>query len=167
MKTTFYRCIAGAFIASLLAQGSFAQEVAKVDTLPVIVITAKSVVSQKVSDAFKKDFKGAVNPRWYRLDENYLVKFMTREQKNHVLYHKTGSIYYHIAYGTEASLPQEVKDKIKAQYRDGKITTAIHINQDQRSIWLVNIERGKLLILVREEDGDFREVERLKNGAKG
>lgn len=165
MKTSFFFRCSTVLLILLSARSSFAQEVTRIDTLPVIVITAKSPVPQKVRDAFKKDFKGATNPRWYKIDENFIIKFMTQDQKNHALYHKNGLIYYHIAYGTEKHLPENIKDQIKRSYSGAKITTVIHVSQDNRNIWLANLEMGKLLILVREEDGNFQEVERVKNAS--
>jgi len=165
MKTSLFFRISIAFIVLLSARSSFAQEITRLDTLPVVVITAKSLIPQEVTNAFKTNFKNAVNPRWYKIDKNYLIKFMTKDQNNHVLLHKNGSLYYHIGYGRENSLPEKLRDQLKREYPKGKITTAIHVNQDNRNIWLVNLEMGKLLILTREEDGDFREVERMKNGA--
>lgn len=73
-------------------------------------------------------------------------------------------MYYHLAYGTEKNLPAEIVEKINREYKGGKITTTIQVNQDNRSIWLANIEYGKLLVLVREENGEVREVERFNKG---
>jgi hypothetical protein len=151
----------GALIALLSMQNSFAQEVTKVDTLPMVVITAKTYVNKEVSDAFHKKFEGIVSHKWYTIDKNYLVKFISNDQKNHALYHKNGYLYYHLAYGTENNLPAEIMEKINREYKGSKITTTIQVNQDNRSIWLVNVEYGKLLVLVREENGEIREVERF------
>ncbi|CAN5354961.1 hypothetical protein BH09BAC6_BH09BAC6_30390 [soil metagenome] len=163
MKSTSFFRIGAALLALLCARTSFAQEIARVDTLPVIVITAKSLVSKKVTEAFKSDFKDATNAKWFRINKNYLIKFLTKDQNNHALYHKNGSLYYHIAYGNGSNLPDDVRNKIKKQYSNGKIITAIQVNQDNRHVWLINMEVGKLYILVREEDGELLEVERIKN----
>ncbi|MBS1528757.1 MAG: hypothetical protein JSU01_00495 [Bacteroidetes bacterium] len=162
MKKLLYCQAAGVLIALLMINCSFAQEVTKVDTLPMVVITAKSYVNKKVTDAFHEKFQNVVSHQWYRIDKNYLVKFISNDQKNQALYHKNGYLYYHIAYGTEKNLPAEIVEKINHEYKGGKILTAIQVNQDNRSIWLVNVEYGKLLVLVREENGEVREVERYK-----
>ncbi|HVW15510.1 MAG TPA: hypothetical protein VHB54_16880 [Mucilaginibacter sp.] len=162
MKKLLYCQAVGALMALLSVQGSFAQEVTKVDTLPMVVITAKSYVNQKVTDAFHEKFKDVVSHTWYQIDKNYLVKFISNDQKNHALYDKNGYLYYHLAYGTEKHLPAEITEKIHNKYEGGNITTTIQVNQDNRSIWLVNVEYGKLLVLVREENGDIREVERVR-----
>jgi hypothetical protein len=163
MKTPFFFRLGAAALVMLFARNSFAQEVTRIDTLPVLVITAKSLVPREVTTAFKKDFQDAVNPKWFKMEKNYLIKFITRDQNNHALYHKNGYLYYHIAYGKENSLPESTKAQIKKEYPNGEIISAIRVNQDRRSIWLVNLKVGKLLILTREEDGELREVQRLKN----
>lgn len=60
MKKSFYFQAMGVLVALPSVQSSFAQEVSKVDTLPMVVITAKSYVNQKVSDAFHERFKDVV-----------------------------------------------------------------------------------------------------------
>ncbi|MBS1524187.1 MAG: hypothetical protein JST19_00975 [Bacteroidetes bacterium] len=161
MKKLLYCQAMGVLMVLLSVQSSYAQEVAKVDTLPMVVITAKSYVNQKVSDAFHEKFKDVVSHTWYKIDKNYLVKFISNEQKNHALYDKNGYLYYHLAYGTGRNLPADIAEKINREYKGGIITTTIQVNQDNRSIWLANVEYGKLLVLVREENGEVREVERF------
>ena len=163
MKTPFFIRTSAALLVMLFTQNSFAQEITRIDTLPVLVITAKSLVPREVTTAFKKDFQDAVNPKWFKMDKNYLIKFITRDQNNHVLYHKNGYLNYHIAYGKENSLPASTKAQIKKEYPEGKIISAIRVNQDNRTVWLVNMEMGKLLVLAREENGELREVQRMKN----
>ncbi|MGZ3763569.1 MAG: hypothetical protein ACXVB0_09055 [Mucilaginibacter sp.] len=165
MKTSLYFRIAAMLIVSLIASNSFAQQITRNDTLPTLVITAKSMVSQKVTNSFKKDFQGAVSPRWYKMDKDYMVKFVSDDQKNTALYNKKGFIVYHIVYGGENNLPAEIKDQIMTKYSGCKIITAIKINQENRSIWVVNLEMKNLLILVREEDGALAEINRYKNAA--
>ncbi|MBS1522160.1 MAG: hypothetical protein JST50_14255 [Bacteroidetes bacterium] len=161
MKRLIYCQAAGLLFAMVFAQNSFAQEVTKVDTLPMVVITAKSYVNKEVSDAFHEKFKDVVGHEWYSIDKKYMVKFISNDQKNKALYHKNGYLYYHLAYGSEKNLPAEIAEKINREYKGGKITTTIQVNQDNRSVWLVNVDYGKLMVLVREENGEVREVGRF------
>jgi hypothetical protein len=153
-----------ALVAVILSASfnSFGQ-VTRIDTLPEIVITAKSVVSAKVTDAFKGKFKNAINPRWYSMDKNYLVKFITKDQKNSALYDKKGDLIYHLTYGGEKHLPAQTLSLLRDQYRTLKVVSAIHVDQSQRSIWVVNMEVGKDLVLARVEDDQVEEVERQTN----
>ncbi len=163
--------VCGAFL--LTAQKSVAQEVTqpdsiktiRTDTLPTLVITRTTVVSQKIADSFNRTFKNAVNPQWYQLNKNYLVKFIMEDQRNNALFDKSGYLIYHISYGTEKNLPFDVRDQVQNQYPKGKILTAIHVDQDNRSVWIVNVESGKYLYLTRVEDGQLDEVERMRNAS--
>ncbi|HTI61111.1 hypothetical protein [Mucilaginibacter sp.] len=152
-----------AIVLLSVSAGAFAQ-VTRTDTLPTVYITAKSVVAKKVSDAFKQQFKEAVGPRWFRINREYLVKFVSKDQKNHALYHNKGQLVYHISYGDKTGLPKAISDKVTSSYSDGKITTAINVHQDDRNIWVINVETPKLLILIREEDGEITEMERYQKG---
>jgi hypothetical protein len=165
MKTSFFLRIGIALLILLAARSSFAQKVTRNDTLPTLIISPKSVVSQKVKDAFRRDFQGALNPRWYQVNQNYLVKFVRQDQKNNALYNKHGYIVYHIAYVNKNNLPQQIRDQIKEKYSNCKIITAMQVNQENRSMWMVNLKLRKQLILVREEDGELSEMERHKNAS--
>src|SRR3954451_9637882 len=90
------------FAGSLHAQDS-------VKTLPTVTVTSSTNVTKKVSDAFHDDFKDAVNPTWYRLDKDYLVKFIMGDMNNSALYKKNGALVYQISYGKETNLPKDVR----------------------------------------------------------
>jgi len=163
MNTKTTNIIALAFVIAMGVSNAFAQ-VVKTDTLPTVVIRGNSVVSQKVSDAFKGSFSNAMDARWYQIDKKYLVKFMTEDQQNTALYKKTGYLVYHITYGKADNLPYEAVNLVYKEYKNCRITTAIHVNQDQRSIWVVNLEYGKSLIMARIEDNQLQEIQKVRNG---
>ncbi len=158
----FFRITASLLLLLAARSSSLAQQGGRIDTLPPVIITGTSVVSQKVTDSFKKDFKDALHPRWYQMDKNYLVKFIMNEQKNNSLYDRNGYLIYHISYGKEKHLPADVISQVKTGYPTYDITTAIHVNQANRSIWVINLESGKNWVLARVEDGQLDEVERLR-----
>jgi hypothetical protein len=161
MKTkNFFRIIPVMF-GLLFAGSSFAQVITKIDTLPTVYIFSYSLVNKKVHDAFKKDFKNAVKPRWFTMDQNYLVKFMSKDQKNHALYDSKGSIIYHISYGNEQTMPKDIRAMVKSKYPACDIITAIYVNQDKRKIWVLNLKERDELILARVEEDQLEEVERF------
>lgn len=162
LKIIFQISIAAVILSAAI--NSYGQ-VTRIDTLPEIVITAKSVVSVKVTDAFKGRFKNAIDPRWFRMDKNYLVKFISKDQKNSALFNKKGDLIYHLTYGGEKQLPASALGSLRDQYRTCKVISAIHVDQDQRSIWVVNMEVGKDLVLARVEDNQVEEVERQTNAS--
>jgi hypothetical protein len=139
------------FAGSLQAQDS-------VKTLPPVTVTSSTNVTKKVSDAFLDDFKDAVNPTWYRLDKDYLVKFITADMNNTALYKKNGNLIYHISYGYEHNLPQDIRHLVKVNYIDFKIVQAINVKENRRDIWVINLEDDKKFIMARVEDGELEEV---------
>lgn len=131
--------------------------------LPEVTITgtAKNVPA-KVDQAFKSTFTDAQDPRWYQANKNYLVKFITNDMKNNALFRKNGSIVYNISYGYEKDLPASVKSLVNERYSTYNIVVAINVKQDQRDVWVVNLEDDKRNITVRVEDGELNEAARSR-----
>ena len=133
----------------------FAQEEKE---LPPVTVTATTNIDKAVTTSFKESFKDAYNTQWYKVNKRYLAEFMTADQKNKALLQKDGYIIYHIKYGHENNLPDDIRKLVKSNYVDYNITSAINVNQDKRNIWVINVEDEKKLILVRVEEGDLEEV---------
>jgi hypothetical protein len=161
MKKIKFLAIAGILAVLHLPVVSRAQEI---KVLPSVIVTTASNVNQAVLKTFQGEFKNAMDPVWYRLDKNYLVKFMTADQKNTALFKDNGRLIYHISYGTEKNLPDEIRDKVVDSYQDYTITAAIHVNEAHRSIWVINLEGLKKLIIVRVEEGELEEVGNYQKG---
>lgn len=161
MKKRF--CLLIVAVSLFVSKATYAQDTIPVKELPPITITAKEkAVPPKVWDNFYKYFSNAQDPKWYMVNKNYLIKFMTDENLNHALFTKRGQLVYHISYGYEKSLPSEIRDQVRHSYYDYNITRAIKVTEADRVIWVVNLEDAKNLILVRLEAGDMEEVQKLK-----
>ena len=132
-----------------------------IKTLPPVTVTSTATVNQKVSNAFNASFKDAVSPTWYRLDKDYLVKFITGDMNNTALFKKNGAMVYQISYGNESNLPNEVRHLVKSNYVDYNIVQTINVKQDNRNIWVVNLEDDKKLVIARVEEGALEEVSNL------
>jgi hypothetical protein len=155
MKKIIFFAAAGIISTLLLPVWGRGQEV---KTLPSVTVTTASNVNDAVVKSFQGQFKNAVDPVWYKIDKNYLVKFITEEQKNTALFKDNGKLIYHISYGTEKNLPEEIRTQVMGSYQDYAITAAIHVNEANRSIWVINLEGLKKLIIVRVEEGELEEV---------
>jgi len=129
--------------------------------LPDVTVTSTTNVSKKVSDIFKATFPDAQNAKWSKLNKDFLVEFITADLNNRVLFHKNGAIVYHIRYGGEKNLPTEVRKLVKSNYFDYNIIKAINVQEDNRDIWIVNLEDNKKLLIVRVEGGELEEVSNL------
>jgi len=139
-----------------------AQEKDTIITLPTITVNTGTVVNAEVNKSFKKAFPNAQNLRWYKLNKNYLAKFIESDMKHQALFTKKGNLTYDISYGYENQLPEDVRNTIVGTYPDYKITSAANVKQANRNIWVVNLESLNNLVLARVEDGVMDEVERYK-----
>jgi len=156
---SFLRLCVGLFL--LLCAGSLQAQDTTVKTLPTVTVTSTANVNQKVSNAFNASFKDAVSPTWYRLDKDYLVKFITGDMNNTALFKKNGALVYQISYGHESNLPKEVRHLVKSNYVDFNIVQAINVKEYNRNIWVVNLEDDKKLIIAKIEEGALEEVSNL------
>ena len=142
---------------NLLAQDTVIQ------TLPPITVTATTKkLPEKVWKNFRDYFENATDPKWYEMNKSYLAEFMMDNKDNHALFNKKGKLIYHISYGYENSLPEDLRNQVKASYGDYNITRAIKVNEANRTIWVVNVEDAKNLIMVRLENGEMEEVKRYE-----
>lgn len=155
MKTKLISLLAGGCFLLLLGSSTYGQEEQQ---LPPVTVTATTNVSKAVTKSFDKTFKDAENTQWFKVNRRYLVYFISNDQKNRALYQKNGALIYHLMYGTENNLPDDVRKIVKSNYVDYDITHAINVHQENRNIWVVNLEDKKKLILVRIEDGALEEV---------
>lgn len=163
MKKQLFSCICGGFVSILTVNSSFAQE-QPFKELPPIIVTATSSnisISAKVNKAFGQFFKNASHIRWYEIDKKFLVKFIQNDQENRALFTKNGQMIYHISYGTEQHLPFDVRKLVKNTYYDQAITRVLKVNQDARNIWVISLEDAKDHIMVRVEDMELEETQRM------
>ncbi len=160
----FSRCFL-VFTSIFLAYGAFAQEPGMKTLPPIKITTTAAKVDQRVWNSFRKSFEQAEEVKWYNLDKNLLAKFIMDDQQNTALFNKKGYLLYHIAYGSESNLPAELRKQVKSAYVDFNITKAIKVEEDDRTIWVVNLEDANNLILVRLENGELEEVKNLKKSS--
>lgn len=142
-----------------------AQEEQDFTQLPPITIsatTSSTAVSAKLNKAFSKLFKDVSNVRWYKIDKNYLVKFIQHEQENRALFNKRSNLIYSVSYGKESNLPDDVRKLVKSNYVDQDIKRIIKVSEQDRNIWVVNLEDTKDYIWVRVENMELEETQRLK-----
>jgi hypothetical protein len=141
-----------------------AQEKDSVTNLPSVIVTSLSsgtVVNAEIDKAFKKTFPKAQNLKWYSVNKYYLVKFIENDIKHQTLFTKKGYMKYDISYGTEMLLPTVLRTKVKETYDEYDISRVANVKEAGRSIWVINLDNTKHFILVRMEEEDMEEVQRL------
>lgn len=151
-------------LASLLLGNSqlFAQEKDSLITLPEITITGSTKVSNVLNKAFTRAFPNAERVSWYKLNKDFLTKFIQNDMDHNALFKKNGVMKYDISFGYEEHLPEEVRNMVQSSYSDFKITRAIDVKEAGRDIWVVNLEGMKNYVIVRVEDQQLEEVQRFK-----
>jgi hypothetical protein len=126
--------------------------------LPPVTVSATTNVEKAVTASFEQKFPDALDAQWYRMSKKYFVRFMMTDQQNSALLKKNGQLVYHISYGFEKDLPSDVRMIVRTHYPDFSISKAITVEEQDRKIWVVNLQDKKKLILVRIEDGELEEV---------
>jgi hypothetical protein len=135
-----------------------AQEKDSIVTLPTVTVTTTTVVTKEVDKSFKNGFPAAQNLRWYKLDKDYLAKFIENDMKHQALFAKNGFLKYVISYGYQNHLPEDVLNKIKDAYDGYNITSVANVKSEDRNIWVANLENEDHLVIVRFEDEEMEEV---------
>ena len=149
------------FLAIFLGTGYLSAQEDSVITLPTVNVTSGTVVTKEVDKAFKRAFPDAQNLKWYESNKNYLAKFIEKDMKHQALLTKKGDLTYDISYGNEKHLTDDVRNKIKGAYADYKITSVANVKQASRNIWVINLESMNHIAIVRVEDDEMEEVEKL------
>ena len=163
MKTKFFIRVALTLCVMFIALNCVKaqQTLVKRDTLATVLITSTANVNQAVSNAFKTTFKNAVEPRWFVYDKTCIVKFMLDEQRNQALYDKKGHLIYHISRINESNLPDGTKEQINNTYPGSKVLNVYCVTQNNRSIFVIDIEYGKNIVFTRFADDELTEVDRF------
>ena len=151
-------------LALFIGFPAFAQDKDSVQMLPPVTVTPSSNVNAEVAKSFNKSFKDAVNPKWYAVNKDFLVKFIRKDMDNNAYFKQNGSMVYHISYGYEKNLLPDIRQLVTEGYPDYKITRAINVSAKGRNIWVVNLEGMKNWVIVSVEDGNLEEVKNFEKG---
>ena len=152
-------------VTFLLTNNSFAQEPGMKTLPPVKITTTSTKVDQKVWDSFRKSFPEADDVKWYNADKNYMAKFIQDDQQNSALFNKKGYLLYSISYGFEKDLPENIRTQVHHAYPECTISRAIKVEQEDRTVWVVNVDTRGDLRVVRIEGDELEEVEKLKKAS--
>ena len=165
-KKVYYNSIAPkvtlVIITFFLHIALLGQDKDSVVTLPEIRVTSTSSVTQKVANAFEKAFPGAQNLKWYKMDKDYLAKFILKEMDHSTLYKQNGYMVYDISYGFQRHLPKELEQMVIRNYNNYRIFRAINVRFQGRDVWVVKLEGMKKYLTVRIEDNEIEEVEEFE-----
>ena len=133
---------------------------AKPDTKTSKVIPFNENV--RVQRSFILNFGDTSENNWCKVRDCYLNQFHSNGLRTIALFSKNGKLIYTIRYGSEKNLSPDLRKRVKSQYYDYSITTVTELMEDNRDIWVVNLESPTELIVVRLDGDDMEEVQRLQ-----
>jgi|GEM_PF-3272194 len=163
MKTLFCLRIVTALLLVLSAGSSFAQVKSKAKPLHKAQPDANTLANRKALTAFEREFRGAANINWSKVDESFHVSFIMDRQKNAVLYSGDGNMIYRVIFGAGKNLTKNVADEVNGEYPNCKIQSVFHVFQGRADVWFVDLQQEKSLIQARVEDGLLMEDYRIRN----
>jgi hypothetical protein len=140
----------------ILANHSFAQQKESQTLSPITVVSTN--ISPTVVKAFESSFKDAVNPRWFKINGKFLVKFTEENLAHHALFNKNGSLIYNITFGSEKYLPALVKKVVTQNYYNYTIVGATNIQNNNRNVWEIKLEDQSKLVSIFVENDEVSEV---------
>ena len=110
--------------------------------------------------SFLQYFDNATNERWDTLGNNFLVKFNINHKQARALFGNNGRLIYSILFGTEKDLPTDVRHQVRSAYNDYHITRSIEVQENRRTIWIVEMADNDKHLTVRIEDNEMEVVQR-------
>ncbi|MBI1344471.1 MAG: hypothetical protein GC171_16230 [Terrimonas sp.] len=130
-------------------------------TLPAITVKSSAKVLNKLNKVFEKSFPDAMDLKWYKQDKDYLAKFMIADMEHNALFKQNGYLKYDIGFGYEHNLPQDLKTRIQSVYPDCKIFRVVNLRGQDRNVWVVNLEGLKNYYLVKMEESEMEQIEKI------
>src|SRR6476469_5492165 len=112
MKKQLLICL---LVLSFPAKQLFSQD-SVTHQLPTVTVTSSATVTKDVDKAFKATFPNAENLRWYKLDKDYLAKFIVSDMSHNALFKKNGYLKYDVSYGNENNLPADILKQVQSAY---------------------------------------------------
>jgi hypothetical protein len=167
MKLLFISRFSGiVLLFVLLSSALVAQEKGPAGTLPAVLITGSKVeVNEKVEKAFNAYFKDAQDLTWSKADNDFLARYMMGNQQQSALFNKRGNLVYHIVYGIENSLPEEIRRQVKSVYYDYSISRAYSIKDVEKTVWVLNLEDANNILEIRVEEGQVEKAKQYRKAS--
>lgn len=106
-----------ALVASTLLMISSSAQPFNLNQLePVFITGTTTQVSENIQVNFHKQFPEAEDVRWFKKDKSYLVNFLINDQQQTAFLNRKGYQIYHISFGKEKHLPDDIRKSVKLMY---------------------------------------------------
>jgi hypothetical protein len=160
MTTQIISRFCGLLFATLFVVNSFAQVSEFKNLQPSMLNDSHIKVYENILDEFQKQFTGAENIRWMRVDKNFLSTFTKGDQEYKVLFTPQAGVVYKISYGKEKHLPVAMRKAVKRMYVEFVISSAIKVEEAERTIWVIYLEDDTTMVSVRVENDEIEQTQK-------
>ncbi|HEY6979052.1 MAG TPA: PepSY-like domain-containing protein [Chitinophagaceae bacterium] len=123
-----------------------------------------ATVNMRALRDFARSFKNAKNEKWYVAEDGFFANFTDNGVDTKVAYDKKGVWHCTIHTLNEDQLPFNVRNVVKSRYYDFKILVAYEIEHNNSTTYILKIDDGKALKMLRVVDG---EIEIITDNIKG
>ena len=115
-----------------------------------------AAISFRTLKTFNKMF-ASTNAAWYEISDAFIAKFSSNSVETMVGYAKRGTWLYTIKRYGEKTLPNNVREQVKMQYFDYKIShiDEVHVPRQENSIYIIHLLYDKNLKTLRVCDRDM------------
>ena len=122
-------------------------------------------ISTRATGDFLKRYPKGTDPKWYKIDDGYFVKFGLNDIQQKAVYDKTGSWVYSIKYYKENKLPRDIRHIVKRQYYDYTITQVEELHYQNNPVaYIVHMQDEKSWMNVKVCEGELSILEKFTKG---
>jgi len=126
-------------------------------------VDAADVNTRALKD-FNKSFKNISGEQWYKVTDGFIASFKESQIETKVAYDRKGVFHCVLRILSESQLPADIKAIVKSKYYDFKILVAYEIEHNNGTAYILKIDDGKTLKMLRVVDG---EMEIIKDNITG
>jgi len=127
---------------------------------------AADPVSDKVKQAFQKEFEKATNTTWmYQKDKHvYHARFQYKGETVEAFYDEEGSLLSTARFISENQLPILVMKQMSTDYPDYIVRQVVEFTNESQTTYIVSSYNSKETLVVKYyTNGDSQRIKRIKN----
>jgi hypothetical protein len=112
------------------------------------------VISERISKKFAQQFAGATNAVWAQTDEGFTVRFTWKGIRSRADLTKSGQLQSMFRYYTQEQIPADVRYLVDKKYEHFKTASAIEVQYNGATAYLVTIADETTWKVIRVIDGE-------------
>ncbi len=111
-------------------------------TIGNMAFAGEKEIDKRVKQNFEKEFAGAVDVKWYSLDDYVQVDFTFRDMRLMGYYSQDGETLGLARHITFSSLPLQLQLDVKKSYKDYWITQIYELDNKEGTRYFITIENA-------------------------